>query len=978
MPGKYSIRILFFILTTSTVSAQRFTSPNTYFDHLSAVHGLSSYSITDILQDHQGFIWIATISGLNRFDGYTATIYNTDADTPYTLPNSRISDLAEDADHYLWMYDDFTQKLFRLDPSRTRFERVELPQKNIIRLKQDQQQRIWLFSKETAYYWDKQTKRFLSHTLPGFQTVKASLPEADPLLSAVGPDILLSGFTKQTLPGYASDSSVQLAITILKAIQENVKARKLPLPLHISDVLSIDPHTFWVSTSNCGIFVVEKKITDQTWHKENICLSQLTHLPGLDYTLTSNNITTLHQDNEGSIWVGTEDKGVNVYGSNGYSFSKVTHAHDKNYWNEIGTVRALAEDDEKNLWIGTQENGVMVLDSLYQFKFSLKDEIPSKTIRSLYLDRTGKVWIGHYGGLSSYDPRTREVHNGYLERYRKNDLIFRAYEIKEDPQGYLWVSFWNFLIRYHPKTGKAEEIDLSKGIPDLPDVLKIRCFDFSPDSKLWVGTENQGLLRYDPLTKCTTAIPLKGPDIQNGAASTNIFKITFTHQGNLLLATADGLYIYNPTTQQTYCPKSKEKINFQRTYGALEDRHTGIWVSTVNGMWYYQPRSDSTRLFDYYDGLSSNEFTKNGLLQRQDGTIVFGCNKGIIYFHPQQLKLSTVSPGLLVSGPHGYTQEVSPLELNADQKSVRLQAKVLSYLAPQKNRIAYRLKGWEENWHYQHADEPVIFYENIPEGSYSLEIKGFREGLERQATLLSIPLIKHPPFWKKGWFLALILTFVLSGIWLLHKRRVNRIRREKELQIRHYESELKLLKSQISPHFLFNTLNNIYSLCILEPQKAATMVMNLSKMLRYMLYECQGDRVPLAKELSFLEYYVYMQLEKTQQNHKIAFDIEGPFTQQAIVPMLLINFVENSFKHSDLIINPNGFIRIHIQVQEAMLTLHTTNTFSETKPETLVQAGGLGIENTRKRLELFYPQRHELNIRQEANTYSVQLMISMN
>ncbi|WP_460880794.1 sensor histidine kinase [Pontibacter rugosus] len=695
----------------------------------------------------------------------------------------------------------------------------------------------------------------------------------------------------------------------------------------------------------------------------------------MDHSLASDNITSLFKDADGAVWVGNIDKGINLYNPGRHMFRRVTHMPHKNYWSEIGTVRAIAEDKDANLWIGTQEKGVVVLDKNYKYKLALQKELPSSIIRSIYEDSSGKVWIGHYEGLSCYDPRTGKVTNGFLEQYRHLSPYFRVYEIREDAEQNLWISFWFFLIKYNPRTGLSEHINLNKDLPPSISKLHLRCFDFTDDGTLWIGTENYGLLRYDTKKNKTTKVQLATQGPEGADPYTNILKLSFTNDNKLLLATSTGLCLYDPKTQKATYPKRKDKLNYQRTYAALEDKSKGIWVSTVNGMWYYHPQQDSIRFFDHSDGLSSNEFTTNGLLRRRDGTIVFGCNKGIVYFKPEQLRFNHNKPKVLLASNGWYTNNFAPIELEASQKSLKLQAKVISYEAPEKSRLAYRLKGWEENWHNLNAEAPTIFYENVPDGSYTLEIKGYREGQEQQASLLNIPLTKNPPVWKKSWFLLSLFTLSLGIAWVVYKRRINWIERDKELQIRNYESELKLLKSQISPHFLFNTLNNIYSLCILEPDKAGVMVMNLSKMLRYMLYECQDDQVPLAKELAFLEYYVYMQQEKGQQNNNISFNIKGKVEQQTIVPLLLINFLENSFKHSDLSINPHGYIKVEVEITDNQIMFQTKNTYSEQVLESMWQAGGIGIENARKRLQLFYPNKHELHLLKTNNLYTVQLII---
>ncbi len=147
-------------------------------------------------------------------------------------------------------------------------------------------------------------------------------------------------------------------------------------------------------------------------------------------------------------------------------------------------------------------------------------------------------------------------------------------------------------------------------------------------------------------------------------------------------------------------------------------------------------------------------------------------------------------------------------------------------------------------------------------------------------------------------------------------------------------------------------------------------------MLRYMLYESAQHKVMLDKEINFLENYVNLVKEKSPNDNKLSFLIEGNIHQQTIVPFLLLSFVENSFKHGDIFKNPQGFVNIRLNVDDINLIAHIQNTFIE-RNDFEKQGGGIGLENVRKRLELFYPHRHQLNIHSNENVFSVYLMIKI-
>ena len=230
--------------------------------------------------------------------------------------------------------------------------------------------------------------------------------------------------------------------------------------------------------------------------------------------------------------------------------------------------------------------------------------------------------------------------------------------------------------------------------------------------------------------------------------------------------------------------------------------------------------------------------------------------------------------------------------------------------------------------------------------------------------------------------IALWVLLVLLGIILMASIRVANFYHLKTLQkIEHKaeraEAELKLLKSQISPHFLFNTLNNIYGLAYLRDEKAAEMISKLSKLLRYLLYDCDQHKVPLSKEKDLIENYLSIQLLKHEDPLNVDFYHAGITNNNIIAPMILINFIENCFKHSDLESNPQGWIKISLEVENNELNFRTENTLKEEVEEISMNRKGIGLTNSLKLLEANYPGKHEVNITREDHVYQLDLKITL-
>lgn len=206
--------------------------------------------------------------------------------------------------------------------------------------------------------------------------------------------------------------------------------------------------------------------------------------------------------------------------------------------------------------------------------------------------------------------------------------------------------------------------------------------------------------------------------------------------------------------------------------------------------------------------------------------------------------------------------------------------------------------------------------------------------------------------------------------WMRHQRD------RKELETQNMQSELKFLRSQINPHFLFNTLNSLYALTLKKSDKAPEIVIKLSEIMRYMLYECNERLVPLYKEVQYIRNYV--DLEKLRQGQKVRIDfhVQGTIGNQMIAPLIFTPFLENSFKHG---VNQiaEGFVEILLEVQENHVILQMENSKPTVQASQLPRrkSGGIGLVNVRRRLDLLYPDSYTLKISDNPDKYKVYLSL---
>lgn len=193
-------------------------------------------------------------------------------------------------------------------------------------------------------------------------------------------------------------------------------------------------------------------------------------------------------------------------------------------------------------------------------------------------------------------------------------------------------------------------------------------------------------------------------------------------------------------------------------------------------------------------------------------------------------------------------------------------------------------------------------------------------------------------------------------------------------------SELKFLKMQINPHFLFNALNNIYTMSYIGDKSAHEKIARLSDMLRYVLYECESELIPLIKEIEYIESYIDFQQLKTEAPQNISFHYQVEQENCLVAPMLLIPFVENAFKHSKIEKFKNGFVNISLIQSREKLIFEVKNSFpiEENLVRSTIKSSGIGIKNVENRLELLYPGKHRLNIESSGNIYKVYMELDIN
>lgn len=220
-----------------------------------------------------------------------------------------------------------------------------------------------------------------------------------------------------------------------------------------------------------------------------------------------------------------------------------------------------------------------------------------------------------------------------------------------------------------------------------------------------------------------------------------------------------------------------------------------------------------------------------------------------------------------------------------------------------------------------------------------------------------------------GAFIGLLLYFAYD--------RFNKVEIQKELEKQNIQSELVLLKNQINPHFLFNTLNNIDSLIKSNPEKASSTLVELSDIMRYMIYDTNVETVPLKQELEYINNYLKLQSLQYANANLVRYEIKGDIEKKEVPPMLFIPFIENAFKHctnKDI----DNAIRFSFAISENEIIFNSENIANKAHRITKDKSSGVGLDIVKRRLDILYPDKHVLEIQQKDNLFSVTLKLNLN
>ncbi len=818
------------------------------FSHLSVESGLSQNSVYVVYQDHEGFMWFGTADGLNRYDGYSFTVFKHRQSDTTSLSNSTIRSIFEDSKGNLWIGTDNGLNLF--DRSAGTFQRFILKNEDstnaiiggigcvhedkagtlffgsnslvacnvssspqtalqhfyvyenrdtsstiisalgeINDIFEDKEERLWLATSNGLWSVDREKKNFLFYPL--FENTHRPLKLSVNAIVEYEPNTLwlVTNDNEHKLVEFHFPSH----IVRQRKLSAGMPARSSPA----SSIKSDNNGSIWIGTYGEGVFKVVQKTGKAT---------QFVHDAGNSNSLSFDLIKTIFIDRSGILWIGTDGGGVSFADPHRKQF--VHYAHNPFDANSLSGnfLKAVYEDRKGRIWIGAIHGGLDCLDRKsgtwkhYQHDSRNRNSISNDNVFSIVEDDAGRLWLAEGNGIDKFDPETEQFTHFALPHYQHATNFDDVHALAFDGEKNLWISATNGVFIKHIGTDRIAHI------PNLPDDLWT--LHYSSAGIMWGGSAGGGLVKIDPRT--FSAVRYQ-PNFSspNALSNGNVRSIWEDSSGALWLGTEEGLNCFNPRQETFTHYTEKDGLINDFIYGILGDEHGNLWISTNGGMSRFTPHGATAGKqfwnFDVNDGLQANEFNTGAYCKGSNGEMFFGGVNGLTTFFPDSIRRNSYVPPVVITEMkttrgnvfrEGTLAAKGAVILNYDNNDFTISFVALNYTQPEKNRYAYMLEGFEKFWVNAGTGREAQFT-NIDPGEYIFRVKASNNDGVWNNTGASLRIYIVPPYWATWWFRLLVLIAAIGTVGGV-VRYVTLRRVERKIQELQHQQALEYERARIS------------------------------------------------------------------------------------------------------------------------------------------------------------------------------------
>ena len=834
--------IIFFILYNFT-----FAEESPVFEHLSINDGLSSSTVFSILQDDGGFMWFGTVNGLNKYDGYTFKIFEYDPADSTTISNTSAGNIIKDHEGYIWV-GTWGGGLNRFSPLTNTAVRYQHDPKNSKSISgnrvqcifEDSQHRIWagtyasglnLLDTETGtfthYKHEDGTENSLSNnriwsiaedslgylwigTSYGLNRLEPKSGKikqyfADPRNnnSLSHNTIRIVSFTNHNELWVGTENGLNKYNYSTKKFERffyQPKQRFASNKGRINAIYEVRKGDLYLGT---GFGIV--KFDPETYRYE-----RYVHDPARPGSLGDNEVRCIFEDRIGVLWIGNRGRGIDKFNPNHKKFHNLTFSsspEQDSKENTIFTVRQIGDDLYLNNFSSILRYN-RTSGELFRYKnlsgLALgRDGSRKRTLYHSQID-TNILWISIGSDVVRFNIRTHETRNYILPATTKNGIPFkRVITIYEQDSQRLWLGNFQGGIRLlDTGTGKIlRHYSHIEGDPASISHNEIWFIKPAEPGFLWIGT-GKGLNLLEIKTGRFKHY-FFDKEVQH---SSRIFTFYKDKQNILWLGTDYGLLRFNPKNGNYTNYTKQQGLPDNQIAGICQDSEGAFWLTTLRGLAKFNPVTGQSTNFSVDDGLLNQEYLPGSMYQNKQGEIFAGGMKGLDYFLPEEIKVNTQIPPVVLTdleilnksvkiGPDqilktdiAYTKEIV---LHHYDYLFSLKFAVLDFSNSKKNKYAYKLEGFDSDWIYTNSTSRTAAYTTLPGGTYTFKVKGANaDGIWNEEGV-ALKIIIVPPYWQTIWFRLIMIVLIIGLVVLFYKIRTMRIKkRSRELRmINHRLSE---------------------------------------------------------------------------------------------------------------------------------------------------------------------------------------------
>jgi ligand-binding sensor domain-containing protein len=945
-----STRILAWLLLFAgfTLHSQLIELPN--LELITEKEGLPFNSITDIVQDSKGFLWVSGPNGLARYDGYTfVQVPGQGKDKSAT--GSLIISLTLDTQGMIWA-GCLNGRVSRIDPETLAITHYQLFEKSTISYSNqvfgDSGGTLWCFAESVGLFKFNGKDKF------DFIGALDNLPQAGLAQPSFYNRVASFYEESPAVLWLASSNGLYRFQTDTKKIEHvSVMSDDPNRPAFLNRIVPDGKKGFWCSTWGTGLIHINtqtgefkkylfepgfagtsniihglaRKSDHELWISsrglgvfDEITKTFSFYNDRQDYNTDLTSIDILEAQS-GIIWIVT-DKGLMKWAPNQNRFTyfrlKVTRSDNFSYY---GISQVLDDPATGRKIIATQ-----YADGLHIFNPNGKELVlpvylhrkaePYMLINDLMMDRDGKIIVVSRDQLYELTRDNRLVKINGPSALLSLEVIPYYYKIIQSSNGDYWLgSSRNGLFHFSKKNNVWKQITTKT--PGTLANNRILGILEDNNQNIWMAHALHGISIYDPTHETWSYISHLEKD--STSLVSNIFTDwTKTKSGKIVFATLEGISIIDTQTKHIKNYSESTGLSNQAIYSVVADSADNIWAMNHRGMVVLNEKGEEIREFSSKDGLKGVYSTFN--LQKSGENILACTYQGFYTFNAtatlQRLDASAPvfitrlkNKGINVESFNAPTLT----HLNYDNNAISIEFAALNFLGDGKNQYRYIMEGLDKSWIETLSNQ--VNYSGIPSGHYTFRVQ--LAGSSKQEA--SVKIWVSTPFWNQWWFRSLLVGLGLAGVYLVYRLRLNQVRQEEKLKTefnqRLAEVEMKALKAQMSPHFIFNSLNSINRYIIKsEPEKASLYLTKFSKLIRLILDSSDHKIISLEQEINALKLYIELEALRFNEKFTYALTVNPELSPMSIgvPPMIIQPFIENAIWHGLLHKETQGHLDISI------------------------------------------------------------------